>query len=703
MSVVCEFRSDLINGRFCERMTRLLTIFATFLLAGMAFGGDLYLLPEPASVKLNGGTFKVPQQIKIRTSSQGAKILRAVLVDQNENRISAQVTSAQGWVALIGDVPPPACPDEPESYRLDVTPKGIALIAPTADGYRHGIRTLGQLLSSSTRTTLRQKSGQEGVSVAEISRPTTGAIPCCTIEDHPAMGVRGLMIDMVRLKEKDETYFRLLEEIASWKMNALFLHFTDHQGCSIELKSHPELVTAHAMSQSTLRRLIARGQDLGVRVIPEIEAWGHAKWITNKYPSLCEPGCTSLCLANENIYPLLEDIIKEVSSLFPDDWIHLGCDEAAYGRDQSCQSKMEEIGADRMIADHINRLSRICEKYGKRAVIWGDVVLREKRICELLDKNIIIEDWSYGREVTSDHLKQIKSIGLRALAAPALIYGGCRVAPSNDNYLNVANFTRLAFQAKADGIVATVWYPQRYVPGSLGPGIAVTAAQAWNPGGQDQKSVMAAYLVQRFGLDPTPERLDAMMKLGSAGQRQGSLEAGIWSDKQQLLSHTTPEGITADDLYIASVRGLGRLSGDLSSVKINKESFESLVLVADIAEHLANRRLVAREVSRLIAEAKSNLRAGDYAATKSKLLEAAKAIDVMENERMRIWNQMIRVWDHDRYVDSELRNGNGDENNLYWWFANTNTNTVGYAAQLAKSLQDAGGTTEAARIFLEDW
>jgi len=682
-------------------MARLSITFAIFLLASIAFGSDLYLLPKPASVELNGGTFKIPQQIRIRASSQGGKIVQTILTDQDKGRVSVQVIRSQGWVALIGDVSPPACPDGPESYRLDVTPKGIALIAPTAEGYRYGIRTLAQLLMSSTKTTLGQRSGQEGVSVTEISRTATGTIPCCTIEDHPALGVRGLMIDMVRLKERDETYFRLLEEIAAWKMNALFLHFTDHQGCSIELKSHPELVTAHAMSQSTLKRLIARGQDLGVRVIPEIEAWGHAKWITNKYPSLCEPGCTSLCLANERIYPLLEDIIKEVSSLFSDDCIHVGCDEAVYGRDQSCQAKIEEIGADRLIAGHINHLSRLCEKYGKRAVIWGDVVLRESRILELLDKNIIIADWSYGREVTPNHLRQIKTIGLHALAAPALMYGGCRVAPSKDNFLNVTSFTRLAFQEKAGGILATVWYPQRYVPGSLGPGIAITAAQAWNPGGQDGKSVMAAYLVQRFGLDPTHDRLDTIMKLGSAGQRQGSLEAGFWSDRQQLSSHATPEGMSADDLYIASFQGLKRLSVDLDSVKMNKESFESLVLVADVAEHLANRRLVAREVSRLIAEAKANLHAGDDEAAKTKLHLAAKAIDMMENERTRIWNQMVRAWDRDRYTDSELRNGDGDENNLYWWFGNKSI--LSYAQQLAKNLDNAAATADAARIFLEGW
>lgn len=67
--------SDLINMGVCERMSRFLITFAPFLLASIAFGEDLYLLPKPACVKLNGGTFRVPQQVEIRVSNQGGKIV----------------------------------------------------------------------------------------------------------------------------------------------------------------------------------------------------------------------------------------------------------------------------------------------------------------------------------------------------------------------------------------------------------------------------------------------------------------------------------------------------------------------------------------------------------------------------------------------------------------------------------------------------
>ncbi|HEX6063067.1 MAG TPA: family 20 glycosylhydrolase, partial [Longimicrobiales bacterium] len=66
---------------------------------------------------------------------------------------------------------------------------------------------------------------------------------------------RGFMIDMTRMKEVDEYYFDLVDQLALFGYNALYLHFSDDQGLTVELKSHPELVSDYAMNQETMRRL----------------------------------------------------------------------------------------------------------------------------------------------------------------------------------------------------------------------------------------------------------------------------------------------------------------------------------------------------------------------------------------------------------------------------------------------------------------
>ena len=86
------------------------------------------------------------------------------------------------------------------------------------------------------------------------------------------------MIDMARMKEVDEYYFDLVDQLARFDYNALYLHFSDDQGLTVQLESHPELVSAHAMSRETVRRLVRHAADAGIEVIPEVEAWGHAGW-----------------------------------------------------------------------------------------------------------------------------------------------------------------------------------------------------------------------------------------------------------------------------------------------------------------------------------------------------------------------------------------------------------------------------------------
>ena len=55
-----------------------------------------------------------------------------------------------------------------------------------------------------------------------------------------------------------------------------------------------------------------------------------------------------LCANNEKVYSVYQDIIKEISSLFPSDYIHLGGDEAVIEKNWTkctrCQAMMKELG-----------------------------------------------------------------------------------------------------------------------------------------------------------------------------------------------------------------------------------------------------------------------------------------------------------------------------------------------------------------------
>ena len=64
-----------------------------------------------------------------------------------------------------------------EGYALSVTPQGVRITAAAPQGAFYALATLGQLILQ-----------------------TDGKIPCCEIEDAPALAVRGFMLDISRGK-----------------------------------------------------------------------------------------------------------------------------------------------------------------------------------------------------------------------------------------------------------------------------------------------------------------------------------------------------------------------------------------------------------------------------------------------------------------------------------------------------------------------
>lgn len=648
-------------------------------LVAQAAQGATALLPSPSAVSYSGGEWMVPRRIELLMPDRCRAVAESAVGLCSDPALRARVRFGTGagsaWTLRSAGMGFPAPPAATEAYRLNVTSRGVALAAVDEAGFRYGVLTLMQLLSSSRK------------------------VPACEIDDRPALGLRAVMIDMVRLKERDEVYFSMLEEIAAWKMNALFLHFTDSDGCSIELKSHPEVVTRNAMTQETLKRLITRGKQLGVRVIPEVEAWGHAAWATRPHPDFSEAGRGSFCLSNEAIYPFLEDVIREVAGLFPDPYIHVGCDEATYAACEKCKAQAASDGEEKLISTHINRLNRIVRKLGKTSVVWGDIILRSRKLLSMLDSDIIVENWDYKKNVGSDKLAMLCEEKRLAIAGPSLMCGGYRICPAMDNFDNTLRFCEHAKTEQAGGVATTIWLPQRYVPGSLGLGLAWAAAHSWNPGAMSLEDVAASYLANRFGLDPTAERAARMARLVDVGQKEGTLTPAFWWKIEKLVSLATSETHAETESYATKVRGIEKgFASDLLSVRFNRPEFESIVLAAACGEHLLNRREVGARVVGLVREARKQLEAGSTQEASKTLADAAKSVRRLERERSVLVRRMQDQWLRDRYADDGERFGRGVGGGhvLMWWFGSKDTN--GYADYLATRLEELSAKPDATAL-----
>ncbi|MEI9983671.1 MAG: family 20 glycosylhydrolase [Aliidongia sp.] len=112
-----------------------------------------------------------------------------------------------------------------EAYRLTVGAEGITITGGSPAAVFHAIQSLLQLLP-----------------VEAWRRPQHSlAVPCCTVEDAPRFGYRGLHFDVARNFSDKATVLRVLDLMALYKLNTLHFHLTDDEGWRLEIPSLPEL------------------------------------------------------------------------------------------------------------------------------------------------------------------------------------------------------------------------------------------------------------------------------------------------------------------------------------------------------------------------------------------------------------------------------------------------------------------------------
>lgn len=288
---------------------------------------------------------------------------------------------------------------EKEAYRLVVSPLRIEIVGGSYGGVFNGIQTLLQLLPAEVYT-------------GQLRLPVE--IPCQAIDDAPRFSYRGQHLDVARTFISIDRVKRYIDAISHHKINKLHFHLTDDEGWRIEIKSHPELTEIGGFrggdspiraiygkwgekyggyyTQEELKELIAYAAVRNVEIIPEIDLPGHSRTIAHVHPEiLCRytPDTTpsngydersAWCVAREENYALLEDILNEVCTLFPSSYVHIGGDEvemSQWKRCPDCQALMhrEKMNETAQLQQYfMARLIGILQKNGKRPAVWNEAI-----------------------------------------------------------------------------------------------------------------------------------------------------------------------------------------------------------------------------------------------------------------------------------------------------------------------------------------
>jgi hexosaminidase len=293
---------------------------------------------------------------------------------------------------------------EGEAYRLRIRPDSLLLMAGTPEGAFRGVQTLRQLLPETANETLADY--------------PVWVLPGGSVEDSPRYAYRGAMLDVARHFFPLESVKRYLDQLAYYKMNFLHLHLTDDQGWRIEIKSWPELTNTGGMtevgggpggfySQEEYRQLVSYAADRFITIVPEVDMPGHTNAASVAYPILNGTGKTpkpytgtrvgfsTLDTRKDTVYGFIDDVVREITSLSPGPYFHIGGDE----------SHVTKPGD---YTYFIERVVPIVRKYGKIPIGWDEVATAN------LDSQVVAQFWS-----DEGNAEKAVGQGMKVLMSPA--------------------------------------------------------------------------------------------------------------------------------------------------------------------------------------------------------------------------------------------------------------------------------------------
>ncbi|MBN1478746.1 family 20 glycosylhydrolase [candidate division KSB1 bacterium] len=465
-----------------------IALFVTFSYLYAESTVKLNLLPVPKQIELEEGAFRLNEDFTMAVrGSENQRLYRAATrtLRRLSNRtglffsqdfITPQSEKTGDFIIQVNRTGQIKL-HEDESYTLDINNEQISLSAETDIGAMRGLETVLQLMQADA----------EGY-----------YFPSVHIEDAPRFPWRGLLIDVARHWMPVEVIKRNLDGIAAAKMNVLHWHLTEDQGFRVECKTFPKLHELGSdgfyYTQAQIKEIIDYAADRGIRVMPEFDIPGHStSWFVGYPEYASQPGPYTVERkwgimdpafnpARAETYEFFDAFFKEMSDLFPDDYIHIGGDENN-GIHWDANEEIQQFKRDNNIKDNHElqsyfnkRLLNILQKYDKKMVGWDEILQPDS------PKDIVIQSWR-GKESLIHAAKN----GYQVLLSNG--YYIDLIQPTDYHYLNdplTEDMDLTPEQAQFIlGGEATMWaefVTPEIIDSRIWPRTAAIAERLWSPG-----------------------------------------------------------------------------------------------------------------------------------------------------------------------------------------------------------------------------
>lgn len=373
----------------------------------------LPLIPYPANLTRNEGTFNLKQLTAITTPAGDEAVARyaqefATQLEKTSGiKVPVNPTTAATSLVMTKDATLAH-----EAYKLTVTEAGINIAAADSTGFFYAIQTLKQLMPHA----IYNRSG--------ASTAIDWTVPCVEIADQPQLGHRGYMLDVARHFFSKTEVKRILDIMATYKMNRFHWHLTDDQGWRIDIPEYPKLAQVGAVRKGSfvnaggsskffddteygrgmyytlddLREIVAYAKNLNIEIIPEIDLPGHMVAAVAAYPEFsCDPtkkyevridgGISKdvLNIGKDETIDFLKCVLGHMAEIFPYKYIHLGGDECPtdqWSHNADCLKRVKDeglAGVNELQSWLVEKLGLyLKEKYDKDIICWDELLAHWK-------------------------------------------------------------------------------------------------------------------------------------------------------------------------------------------------------------------------------------------------------------------------------------------------------------------------------------
>ena len=299
------------------RRSHLFTLLITALLSclsGFAKGLDrrFQILPQPQSVEV------LSEKGIDYTSFAYIQLVEGLDKEALPDLLKSLPNSPQKGKGIALALTEAGVPDSEEGYILEVRRDGATIKSRGLAGLFYGCQTLQQLM--------------------EDSRDCRTPIPQLKITDYPSIAYRAVHWDTKHHLDRMEYYYREIDRLARYKVNAVIWEIEDKLGYT----RRPEIASPNAISKQEMQALCRYAKDHHVEISPLVQGLGHASFILKHHWELRENPASDweFCPSNPDTYELQFDLYKDALEAMPyGKYLHIGGDEvSAIGIDERCKA-----------------------------------------------------------------------------------------------------------------------------------------------------------------------------------------------------------------------------------------------------------------------------------------------------------------------------------------------------------------------------